>query len=36
MLAAREKVVADLAAAGFLKKVEDHTLMVPSYDRRAR
>src|SRR6266436_6186024 len=31
--AAREKVVADLAAAGFLEKVEDHTLMVPHHDR---
>ncbi len=31
--AAREKVVADLAAAGFLDKVEDHTLMVPHHDR---
>jgi valyl-tRNA synthetase len=31
--AAREKVVADLAAAGLLEKVEDHTLMVPHHDR---
>src|ERR1700730_3320440 len=31
--AAREKVVADLAAAGFLDGVEDHTLMVPHHDR---
>jgi valyl-tRNA synthetase len=31
--AAREKVVADLTAAGFLEKVEDHTLMVPHHDR---
>ncbi len=31
--AAREKVVADLEAAGFLDKVEDHTLMVPHHDR---
>ncbi len=31
--AAREKVVADLAAACFLEKVEDHTLMVPHHDR---
>ena len=31
--AAREKVVADLAAAGLLDKVEDHTLMVPHHDR---
>jgi valyl-tRNA synthetase len=30
---AREKVVADLAAAGFLEKVEDHILMVPHHDR---
>jgi valyl-tRNA synthetase len=30
---AREKVVADLAAAGFLERVEDHTLMVPHHDR---
>ncbi len=29
----REKVVADLEAAGFLDKVEDHTLMVPHHDR---
>ena len=32
-IAAREKVVADLAAAGLLDKVEDHTLMVPHHDR---
>ena len=31
--AAREKVVADLAAAGLIEKVEDHTLMVPHHDR---
>ena len=31
--AARDKVVADLAAAGLLDKVEDHTLMVPYHDR---
>jgi valyl-tRNA synthetase len=31
--AAREKVVADLDAAGFLEKVEAHTLMVPHHDR---
>ncbi len=31
--AAREKVVADLDAAGLLDKVEDHTLMVPHHDR---
>jgi valyl-tRNA synthetase len=31
--AARAKVVADLAAAGLLEKVEDHTLMVPHHDR---
>jgi len=31
--AAREEVVADLAAAGFLEKVEDHALMVPHHDR---
>src|SRR5262249_19551638 len=31
--AAREKVVADLEAAGLLEKVEDHTLMVPHHDR---
>ena len=30
---ARERVVADLAAAGLLDKVEDHTLMVPYHDR---
>src|SRR6516162_5497175 len=30
---ARERVVADLAAAGLLEKVEDHTLMVPHHDR---
>ncbi len=31
--AARERVVADLEAAGLLEKVEDHTLMVPHHDR---
>jgi valyl-tRNA synthetase len=31
--AARNKVVADLAAGGLLDKVEDHTLMVPYHDR---
>jgi valyl-tRNA synthetase len=31
--AAREKVVEDLAAAGLLEKVEDHTLMLPVHDR---
>jgi valyl-tRNA synthetase len=31
--AAREQVVADLAAAGCLEKVEEHTLMVPHHDR---
>jgi valyl-tRNA synthetase len=31
--AAREQVVADLAAEGLLDKVEDHTLMVPHHDR---
>ncbi len=31
--AAREKVVADLDAAGLLDKVADHTLMVPHHDR---
>jgi valyl-tRNA synthetase len=31
--AAREKVIADLATAGLLEKVEDHTLMVPHHDR---
>jgi valyl-tRNA synthetase len=31
--AAREKVVAELLAAGLLDKVEDHTLMVPHHDR---
>jgi valyl-tRNA synthetase len=30
---ARERVVADLAAAGLLEKVEDHILMVPHHDR---
>src|SRR5436190_15525148 len=30
---AREKVVADLAAAGLLEKIEDHILMVPHHDR---
>jgi valyl-tRNA synthetase len=32
-LAARERVVADLAAADLLDKVEDHTSMVPHHDR---
>jgi len=32
-LEAREKVVADLAAAGLLERVEQHTLMVPHHDR---
>ena len=31
--AARERVVADLDAAGLLDKAEDHTLMVPHHDR---
>ncbi|MGH7113730.1 MAG: valine--tRNA ligase [Stellaceae bacterium] len=31
--AAREKVVADLDAAGLIGKIEDHTLMVPHHDR---
>jgi valyl-tRNA synthetase len=31
--AAREKVIADLATAGLLERVEDHTLMVPHHDR---
>src|SRR5215472_7793310 len=31
--AARERVVADLAAAGLIDKVEDHTMMVPHHDR---
>src|SRR5215469_10188531 len=31
--AARDKVVADLDAAGLVDKVEDHTLMVPHHDR---
>jgi valyl-tRNA synthetase len=31
--AAREKVVADLAAAGLIEKVEDHTMMLPHHDR---
>jgi valyl-tRNA synthetase len=31
--AARERVVADLAAAGLLEKVEKHRLMVPYHDR---
>ncbi len=31
--AARDKVVADLDAAGLLDKVEDHFLMVPHHDR---
>jgi valyl-tRNA synthetase len=31
--AAREKVIADLAAAGLLEKIEDHSLMVPHHDR---
>jgi valyl-tRNA synthetase len=30
---AREKLVEDLAAAGLLAKVEDHTLMLPYHDR---
>jgi len=30
---ARNKIVADLEAAGLLDKVEDHTLMVPHHDR---
>ena len=30
---AREKVVADLAAGGFLDRVEQHILMVPHHDR---
>ena len=30
---ARDKVVADLAAAGLIEKIEDHTLMVPHHDR---
>src|SRR5215472_4038597 len=30
---ARNKVVADLGAAGLLDKIEDHTLMVPHHDR---
>jgi valyl-tRNA synthetase len=32
-LAAREQVVADLASAGLLDRVEEHTLMVPHHDR---
>jgi valyl-tRNA synthetase len=31
--AARERVLADLAAAGLIEKIEDHTLMVPHHDR---
>src|SRR6202030_3749412 len=31
--AAREKVVSDLASAGVLDRVEEHTLMVPHHDR---
>jgi valyl-tRNA synthetase len=31
--AAREKVVADLASAGLLDRVEEHTLMIPHHDR---
>ena len=31
--AARNKIVADLEAAGLLDKVEDHALMVPHHDR---
>ena len=31
--AAREKVVGDLASAGLLDRVEEHTLMVPHHDR---
>ncbi len=30
---ARAKVVADLATAGLIEKIEDHTLMVPHHDR---
>jgi valyl-tRNA synthetase len=30
---ARAKVVTDLAAAGLIEKIEDHTLMVPYHDR---
>jgi valyl-tRNA synthetase len=30
---ARVKVVADLAAAGLIEKIEDHTLIVPYHDR---
>ena len=30
---ARAKVVADLAAAGLIEQIEDHTLMVPYHDR---
>jgi valyl-tRNA synthetase len=30
---AREKVVADLAAAGLIEKIEDHALTVPHHDR---
>jgi valyl-tRNA synthetase len=32
-LAARDKVVADLASVGLLDRVEEHTLMVPHHDR---
>src|SRR5262249_52679877 len=31
--AARQRVVADLDAAGLIDKIEDHTLMVPHHDR---
>lgn len=31
--AAREKVIADLASAGLLDRIEEHTLMVPHHDR---
>ncbi|HTV44629.1 MAG TPA: valine--tRNA ligase [Stellaceae bacterium] len=31
--AARERIVADLDAAGLLEKTEEHTLMVPHHDR---
>jgi valyl-tRNA synthetase len=31
--AARERVVADLAAAGLIDKFEEHTMMVPHHDR---
>jgi valyl-tRNA synthetase len=32
-LTAREKVVADLSAAGLIEKIEDHALTVPHHDR---